>query len=689
MWNRIHALCLAAGLHFVDGQETVNDECSGAFVVPSLPTGTVSDSIANATADFATQVCGVSADANGVWYQYTPTETKIVRLFVEWNGSGGPTVLRTFTGDSCENLACINKNGPNYGSYDSTHIWIAESAVPYYFLISSTGLDQELAFNVDIQDYEVPTSNNNDCANPTVINALPYVAGDSTVGALQDFEFKTCDVDATSNGVWYSYTPTETKIVQFVVEWSGTGGATTLRTFVGDSCESLNCIDKNGPYNSYDSSNTFIAESGVTYHFHVSPVDFELGIVFNVDVVDYDVPDNSDCSTPTMINALPYRAGASSVGALQDFEFQTCNVDATSNGVWYSYTPAETKIVRFFVEWNGSGGPTTLRTFTGSPCDSLVCTNDNGPNYGTYDSSHTFIAESGVAYSFLVAPVAFELAIVFNVDVVDYDVPANNDCSSPTVINSLPYQAGASSVGALQDFEFPTCDVDDTANGIWYAYTPAETRIVRFFVEWNGSGGATILRTFTGTSCDSLVCLDKDGPYGSYDSSHTFIGDKDSTYYFLVSPSSFELGIIFNIDFQDYDVPTNNDCSTPTVIDSLPYQAGASSVGALTDFDFDTCGVAASANGVWYSFVGDGRDVGLTVSGMGSIRPVVRIFSGSCPTPACLDKVGPSSSVVSYDWTAEKGVTYRFLITESAFSVGFTFTVELAVSTCVVHGASL
>jgi hypothetical protein len=108
---------------------------------------------------------------------------------------------------------------------------------------------------------------NDDFSNSAGIGAVPFGANLSTACATsQVHEPQPCGIIAST--VWYSYTPSESEILQ--ADTMGSDYDTALAVYTGSDLESLSsvaCDDDSGP--GLTSLITFAAEGGTTYHFQV------------------------------------------------------------------------------------------------------------------------------------------------------------------------------------------------------------------------------------------------------------------------------------------------------------------------------------------------------------------------------------------------------------------------------------
>lgn len=110
-------------------------------------------------------------------------------------------------------------------------------------------------------------------------------------------------------------------------------------------------------------------------------------------------PRNNDCVDAPIIPTLPYQSTSTTAGATADFDGPSCGAFRYANGVWYSYTPAESTILTASVE--GAG----VRIYSGG-CDNLACVSQ-------YEATHDFVALAGVEYLFLVSKVSFSQGAEF------------------------------------------------------------------------------------------------------------------------------------------------------------------------------------------------------------------------------------------------------------------------------------
>mmetsp|Transcript_17863 Transcript_17863/g.37322 ORF Transcript_17863/g.37322 Transcript_17863/m.37322 type:complete len:87 (+) Transcript_17863:337-597(+) len=79
-----------------------------------LPYASIGATTLGATADFNYASCGAYADANGIWFTYTPIENRTITATVIDEGVDSRNNLQVYAGQSCiENNNGKNTNGNN------------------------------------------------------------------------------------------------------------------------------------------------------------------------------------------------------------------------------------------------------------------------------------------------------------------------------------------------------------------------------------------------------------------------------------------------------------------------------------------------------------------------------------------------------------------------------------------------
>src|SRR5690606_41556203 len=106
---------------------------------------------------------------------------------------------------------------------------------------------------------------NDNCETATMISAFPYSEAQDASGATQT-DFVTCGVDASNDGVWYSF---EGQSAQFTINVTSNNWDSAITLFSG-SCGALSCIDfEDNVASNAQESISFIGQAGVTYYLNV------------------------------------------------------------------------------------------------------------------------------------------------------------------------------------------------------------------------------------------------------------------------------------------------------------------------------------------------------------------------------------------------------------------------------------
>ena len=133
----------------------------------------------------------------------------------------------------------------------------------------------------------------------------------------------------------------------------------------------------------------------------------------------------------------------------------------------------------------------------------------------------------------------------------------------------------------------------------------------------------------------------------------------------------------FNLGTFTYTCPPVNDvCSTATANTTLPFTFTQNdAVVATNSGGFTlTCGDSGSMNdGVWYTVVGDGADISITVSPTGTVfDPQIGVYTGTCGSFTCVGSVDSGFAGGSETYTivgSVVGTTYKINIGDYS---GFT-----------------
>lgn len=245
--------------------------------------------------------------------------------------------------------------------------------------------------------------------------------------------------------------------------------------------------------------------------------------------------------------------------------------------------------------------------------------------------------------------------------------PSNDNCATATPITSLPYffsqNDGAS---ATDDGLIATCGNDGMNDGMWYTVVGDGSNISitvtptvwDFYVQ---------IGVYTGT-CGELVCAGTvDAAIENFPENFVITNSVVGTVYYINVGRNTDYTDIsegnFTIDVHTIVPSTNNDCTGATAITSLPYSHSQEDGTTATNSGVIAACPTAMNEGVWYTVVGDGGNIKVTVtaSAGGSFDPVLGIFTGICGDFDCTGSInatggGQVETYIIHE--SDPGVTY-------------------------------
>jgi phosphatidylethanolamine-binding protein (PEBP) family uncharacterized protein len=366
--------------------------------------------------------------------------------------------------------------------------------------------------------------------------------------------------------------------------------------------------------------------------------------------------------------ALPITCGSTTVGSTAaasiDAATPTCITTLNSApGVWYTFVGNGQSTT---LSLCGSGYDTKVGVFTGT-CAALVCVTGNDDFCGL-QSSVTFATTLGTTYYVIVtgfgtASGAFTMAMTCAAAIP-------NDVCTGAITLACGQTITGTTVGATAD-PVAACNgvTLSGAPGIWYTFVGNGANNT---LSMCGSGYDTEIGVFTGT-CAALVCVTANDDFCGLQSQVTFATTLGTTYYILVTGFGTASGAFTLTRTSD---PLPNDVSTGAVnINCGQTITGSTACGATPDAVATCVTTLNTANGLWYSFVGDGSPVTLSLCGS-SYDTKIGVFTGTCAALTCVtgndDFCGLQSQVT---FTPNAGFTYYILVTGFGTASGaFTLT---------------
>jgi hypothetical protein len=266
------------------------------------------------------------------------------------------------------------------------------------------------------------------------------------------------------------------------------------------------------------------------------------------------------------------------------------------------------------------------------------------------------------------------------------------NCGSATVIPASANVAYCVSgiMGQTDD-----CTISSSCGGVssniyrdvFYSFTPQVAGI--YIASMCGSVSDTWLRVWSGTcgsgtafACDNDSC-------SANDPRRTMTLVAGTTYYFECGyrysnqPADAYNFNLFGPLAASPPAPANDNCSGAIAL-AIPSTIAGTTRGANTESQPQLCdGTSSSVGGVWYTVIGNGHLLtARTHNSCSTFDSRVRVFKGICGSITCVggnDNAGPASSLSSYSWCSDLGVTYFVIVSNSATSLNYRgpFTLEI------------
>lgn len=576
-----------------------NDDLADAEVITGMP---FTDS---ATNDGATVEPLEEGPGTSVWWQFTPSSAGL--LTVDTYGSDYNTTLGIWTGDGHPLTRQAYSN--DAGDGEQSEITISVEAGSTYYIRVAGAYDAE--GNITLNASLAPPIVNDDLANATVIDALPFSGTASNAGATvepdeEEPSYSCASGDGHPNSIWWSYTATQDGILSVDTEGTSFNNVLSVWTGSGHPLTQLDC-SKTSDATRYPTWAKLAIEAGTTYYIRVAGAtrygDTAGEIHLNV---SYQPPiTNDDLAAALPVTSMPFDTTASNVGATQEADelLPTCSEQADKS-VWWSYTPQEDGILTVDSDsseinvvlsiWTGSGHPLTEVTCNDGRSSTTTVTTPVEAGQTYYVRAADYYGGSGGIWS--EGDIRLKMKL---------DLPlVNDDLADATVIDALPYTATEPITGATAETDevLSSCGSEAT-NSIWWRYTAGEEGVLT--VSTAGSDPYTVAGIWSGEGhpLTEIACDHESGEdYSSLVARPVAAGE---TYYIRISgEDDRETGEVSVSVTLDAPLP-NDDLADATVIEELPFSGTGTNVGATqeTGEELASCkDEAFEANSVWWKY---------------------------------------------------------------------------------------
>lgn len=390
---------------------------------------------------------------------------------------------------------------------------------------------------------------------------------------------------------------------------------------------------------------------------------------------------NDHCNTSTPIMNLPFldsvnTDAANEIGygspALSCFR----TIGSASKGVWYSLNVTEEVCVVASTE--GSDFDTTLALYEGNSCESLTCLTGNDDYIGL-TSVVSWKLQPGAHYYLLAAGSGSNVGnLVVRMD--NGTCLSNDECVDGTVIEGVPYVASGSLGFASGSANESLCSGSSSSYpDVWYTFESKADQCLAASVAVDG-GSTTSIRVavYSGFDCGNLTCQAESAYFEKFAKWRAVNG---TTYWISVySPEESPLPFVLTVHESECEsLPSNDLCSSAIPLGPLPRTVAQNNVGATVDDDDSAvygCDYYGSVeNSLWYSLVGDGGCIRITLTS--SFSGAVFVFSGGCGGLECVKRDYGAGSV---GWKTEANVTYSIMVAGYYRSSYGTFSVDVEVS---------
>ena len=650
-----------------------NDNCSGAVNVTPPATGTnaCSSSVAGSTFDAtqSTPDCfGGNATSNDTWFKFTATqEVHEIKVF----GFGSNSVRFEVLQGACAGLTNLFCGLPDFsGDTALTKIGGLTTGQEYYVRVysgNSGGI--EGLFNVCITSPLFPANdacNNAVVLTPSADSTINFING-SLVGST-NVQLSGASCNTVGKDVWYRFTATSIQHVialQEITDFS----SLTIEAFSG-TCNTrvhLRCSFLNDSL--FGLGNLVV---GDTYLVRINSNSVFSPETFRIAVFTPQPLANDECS-----GALPLTVstdgscvltGGINLGATQSAT-DACGLSSQGNirDVWYHFT-ASSASQRIGLT-RGTANGLYFQLYSGS-CGSLT-------SLGCSQQLQSSLLGASVdrRYDGLTPGDTYYIRVfsrdpdpegTFDICVRQVVIPANNDCSTPTVLlpqSSFAYGSftSASTFDATQSSQPTQCSIGQD-DDVWFQFTATASRmklyldnrtigITRMAVYSGDCAALTLVRCQTGTDRDNSVVL----PNLTVGTVYLVRVYSSST-----SGGQGRFGIMLTTDVA---AQPNDDCNNATLLVPSTNTSCTETSGSTVDALASGNTSCVNGNEVWYRFVATAASHRVNVQGFVD-APVVTVFNGSCAALTAL----PSSCAFG---------SLQVSVTVSGLTVGTTYFIKM------------
>ncbi|MFD1014349.1 T9SS type A sorting domain-containing protein [Winogradskyella rapida] len=371
-----------------------------------------------------------------------------------------------------------------------------------------TNDQDDTCFYSDSTYFYCPPSND-DCDAPISLDintdgSCTIVTSATNAGATESvLDPNTCaSITNNTNDVWFSFEATsETIILEYldIAAVIGGGGTIQATELLEGSCGALTSL------NCYITNYVTLSDLtiGNTYYIRNNTrVSGEYAQSYNICLREApEAPVNDECTGAIEFfastdDSCDNQVSGSTLGATISSD-NSCNTEGYGD-VWYVFNPAVSGLYEFSLERLSTTPSSSFAVYEGA-CGSLVDITG-----GCSTSNKILTLDASSSYYVMVQTSHTGEGIDFNLCAWQLpDAVANNDCSTPALLEESPDSSGANAVSGNLDNAYPSAEnCSTTRAAVWYSFTPNYTGNYNF--QLTRVSGSASFAIFSGDDCSTL-----------------------------------------------------------------------------------------------------------------------------------------------------------------------------------------
>ncbi len=272
--------------------------------------------------------------------------------------------------------------------------------------------------------------------------------------------------------------------------------------------------------------------------------------------------------------------------------------------------------------------------------------------------------------------------------------PANDDCATATTLTvNSDFLCNSTAPGTVLEATAsitPNACLNSANNDVWFKFVAIETTHTIELLNISGSQ-TNLYHTVSdaGATGDCSVLTTGDAIFCSDPNSSTLTSLTIGNTYFIR---------VYTNDIGTHDttfdvcvgsapaIPINDDCANAETVASFPFSVMVDATSATNNAGFiDVTGCGGAMNdGVWYTLVGDGSNISVTVTPT-AWDAKIAVYTGTCGSFTCIADTdnGLVGNTETVSFTSTAGTTYYINIGHPSGAADFAegaFVLEISLS---------